>query len=230
DAPGAGRRRRPRHRRGGRLWGTHDVARLPRHRRPRRRRGAGPLRGRAAGPGRPRRDHAAARRLRGLPADPRRVAGADPDADRPRGDARQGPRPRPRRRRLPDQALRPPGTAGPTAGAGPARRRPGRGPGRLLRAGRPRGQLRGAPGHGRGQVGPPDPDRVPPAGGAGPPRRHHAAAPRPARTGLGVGLERRPRLPEGLRPPPPPETRRRRRQPPLHPDRVGRRLPVRRRL
>ena len=110
------------------------------------------------------RDAARRRRLRGgAPAARRRQPGAGDLPDRPGHPGRQGDRADPRRRRLPDQAVRAGGTGGqdPHRAAPHPPRRRGRGPGAHLRRHRARpGQLRGPPGRPPGR---PVADRVPAA-------------------------------------------------------------------
>ncbi|CAA9571292.1 MAG: Two-component transcriptional response regulator, winged helix family, partial [uncultured Thermomicrobiales bacterium] len=225
DAAGAHRRRRRRDRRDRRVRGADDLAGVPGGARRRRRGGAGKLRRGAGRPRDPGRGDAAARRLRGLPADPRGVPGPDPDADRARRHRRQDPRPRPRGRRLPHQAVRPPGTARAPACARPARGDPVGRVGRRVRERRPVDRLRGARGPpGRGHRSS-DVDRVSAPRGAGPPRRLRPPTPPAAGAGVGVGVGGRPGLPEGVRAPAPPEARRRRRAAAVHRDRVGDRVP-----
>ncbi|CAA9553335.1 MAG: hypothetical protein AVDCRST_MAG73-3004, partial [uncultured Thermomicrobiales bacterium] len=227
DAQGAGGRRR--RGRGGdrRLWRPDDVARLYRDRGARRRRRARALRHRPVGPGGARHRDAATERVRGLPADPRRLRGPDHDADRARLDLRQDPGARPRRRRLPLQTLRAVGAVRPPARPRPPFLRAPAGCRPRLRARRLLPRPRDPAGLRRRGGRPPDLDRVPAAGGARPPRRHDPFPPGPARPGLGRRLRPRHPLSEGLRSPPPPQTRRRCRAPALHPHRMGRRVPVR---
>ncbi|CAA9542041.1 MAG: DNA-binding response regulator KdpE, partial [uncultured Thermomicrobiales bacterium] len=218
---GAGRRRR-----------AADPPSAPdRAQRSRLRRGAGrgrfrgPRRAGAAAAGyRPTRSrHAARRWAGGRPANPRVVAGADHRPLGPGRGARQGRRAGPRRRRLPDEAVRDGGVAGPGPGGAAPDGRAGRVVGHRRRPDSRFWPPRRDAGRRRD---PSDQDRVRPAPGAGDQRRQGPDPPAVAGACLGQLCRRQHPAAPGLRQLPAPQAGARPRPSPPDRNRARRRLPL----